>query len=174
MEGTGEADPGAESGGAIFAKLFDDLLTAQEARKSSIEQRGLSVITTSGALVTLLFGLVSLITKSQTFALPKAAHGPIGIAIGFFVCAAILGLLTNIPLFYMTVDPKGLQAIIDRRWQERKASAELRVAATQQKLIERAQSVNSIKAWILVAAMSLEVCAVLLIGIAVGTVLRSA
>ena len=47
-------------GRAIYADYIKEQQEAQEARKVSLEQRGLAVITTSGALVTLLFGLTAL------------------------------------------------------------------------------------------------------------------
>ena len=47
-------------GRAIYSDYIKEQLDAQEARKISLEQRGLAVITTSGVLVTLLFGLTAL------------------------------------------------------------------------------------------------------------------
>ena len=52
--------PPIDGGRSIYADFIKEQLDAQEARKVSLEQRGLAVITTSGALVTLLFGLTAL------------------------------------------------------------------------------------------------------------------
>ncbi|HEX8117309.1 MAG TPA: hypothetical protein VF521_08555, partial [Pyrinomonadaceae bacterium] len=52
----------SESGYAAYGDFIKDELEAQDKRKASFEQRGLAVITTSGALVTLLFALAALST----------------------------------------------------------------------------------------------------------------
>ena len=52
-------------GRAVYGEYIKEQLNAQEARKNSLEQRGLAVITTSGALVTLLFGLTALTCRSE-------------------------------------------------------------------------------------------------------------
>lgn len=53
--------------GEVYAELISSNLERQAQRKSSIEQRGLSVISTSGALVTLQFALVAVITGDDSF-----------------------------------------------------------------------------------------------------------
>lgn len=44
-----------EQAGSAYTNLIDEQLETEQNRRASIEQRGLSVLTTSGTLVTLLF-----------------------------------------------------------------------------------------------------------------------
>ena len=143
--------------GEAYSAFIDSLNQEQEARKSSLEARGITVITTSGSLATLLFGLVALITRSEDFVLPTKAHGPLGLAVGAFTLAAVGGLLVNLPLFYKGADPAGLRGLLNHCWEEPEAAARLRVAATKVKFLDRAQSVNGVKAWVLILAMLAEV-----------------
>jgi hypothetical protein len=86
-----------ERAGPEYASNYEALVRGQDERKFSLEQRGLAVITTSGTLATLLFGLVALATKSNDFRLPVRASGPLAVALGAFAAAALLALLTMHP-----------------------------------------------------------------------------
>lgn len=167
------ATEGDKPGGSEYGEFFKELVAGQEARKTSVEQRGITVITTSGALVTLLFGLVAVITKAEGFTLPKASHGPLGIGLMLFVVAAVLGLLTNVPLPYTNVTPESVETALDR-WNEPPEKAQVRVAATRLKVFKRAQKVNEWKARVLIAAMLAEVAAVCAVAVAVDEVLGAA
>ncbi len=48
--------------------LANELQRLEWDRKKSLEQRAITVITTSGTLVTLIFALTSVISKGRTFA----------------------------------------------------------------------------------------------------------
>jgi hypothetical protein len=67
-------------------------------RKTSLEQRGITVITTSGVLVTLAFGFTTAVTKGHRFAnFTHLERDLLGVALAFFIAAAICGLLANMP-----------------------------------------------------------------------------
>lgn len=79
-----------------------DLLESELARelqlKSSLEQRGITVITASGALVTLVFGFSALLTKGTTFGNFTASEKVfLVLALGSFVLASAFGVSANIP-----------------------------------------------------------------------------
>src|ERR1700694_370776 len=94
-----------DSGASILAAYVQAQLARQDARKTSLEQRGITVITTAGALVTLLFGLAALSTKrAQTFALPAGASYLLVVALVLFFGAALAAILTNVPLEYEEAD----------------------------------------------------------------------
>lgn len=61
----------AERGSSIYAAYVNEQLAAQDSRKTSIEQRGIAVITTSGTLVSLLFGLVAVLTAADDYQYPE-------------------------------------------------------------------------------------------------------
>ena len=169
----GGPDKSNESVSDAYVQLIKDQLTEERARKTSIEQRGVGVITTSGALVTLLFGLAALATKTQaTYTLPDLARWALLFAVAAFLLASCLGLATNWPRNYDEVMPDAMRSFIEPG---ASAGAEpepaRRAAKDQIAIIESARAVNGLKARQLIAAMSCEVIGLLVVGLAVANVL---
>jgi hypothetical protein len=163
--------PRGQDGYSVFATFIKDVTLAQEARKSSIEQRGLAVITTSGTLVTLLFAIISLSTKArQTYQLPDSAHLPLLASLVLFSLAALGGLFTNLPASYVNVLPTELTKSIDHFWNEDAWSASGRVSRTYVKFLETARERNGKKARILFFAVLLESLAMISLGVSVGII----
>lgn len=162
----------ADEAGPEFAEYLKQLSQEQDARKASIEQRGLAVITTSGTLVTLLFGFVALLTKAANYELPRQASGPLAVALVAFVVAAILALLSNLPLSYKGADLTDPNKAVWNHWDKGRADAVQRIAATRLNFVKTAQRINGFKAWVLVAAMGGEVVAVVALTIAMGEVFK--
>ncbi len=161
--------PQDDSGIAAYLK---DEIAAQDARKSSFEQRGLAVVTTAGALVTLLFGLTALSTKAQpTYHLPHSARYFLAAALVLFLLAALAALGTNVPLSYQAVTADAIRGRLKEVSVRSADAAELDIALTRVKTLRDAKKKNGLKGWMLFAAMALEVAAVALVGIAVWIVI---
>jgi len=159
-------------GRAIYSEYIKEQLDAQEARKISLEQRGLAVITTSGVLVTLLFGLTALsVRRASTFVIPDAAAALLIAALIFFVLAAVLAIVTNLPKRYEGVTVDALREAVKERWEDSEAVASEMVALTRLKMLASAKRNNDLKGRALVIAMACEILAVALVGAAVGCVL---
>jgi hypothetical protein len=160
-----------DPGRTVYAEYIKDQLEAQEARKASLEQRGLAVITTSGALVTLLFGLTALTTKrAQTFDIPHLAASFLVVALVFFVLAAVSALVTNVPRSYQGVTVDSLRSAVKSRWDDTEEVASRKVALTQLDVLAAAKKVNTEKGYALITGMVLEIFAVALVGVAMGIV----
>jgi hypothetical protein len=114
------------------------LLAILMTRHASIEQRGISVITTTGTLVTLLVALVGLAGQQSNFKLDQNKLGMLPLALWLLVAAIAFGLLTNFPLWLL---PK---------------TDDLITIATH------IRKMNFFKSWVLAAALLLQ-----LLGIAV-------
>lgn len=128
------------------------------------------MVTTAGALATVLLGLAALSKKAHTstgtFVLPDAARGSLKLALIFFGAAAIAALLTNFPVRFEYVDPADLKNLISDP-SEGVATAEENVAVTRTVILEDLQKWNNRKGWALFVACVLEVVAVVFIAIAV-------
>jgi hypothetical protein len=162
----------AESGISALADYTKEQLVIEDARKTSFEQRGLAVVTTSGALVTLLFGLTALSTRAQShFTLPGAAKPALAVALGFFVCAAIAALLTNAPINYEWADPSDLRTALKASPVMDEQTALKNVGLTRIKVLDVARSKNQFKGRALIAAIALEVLAVAAVATAVAIVI---
>lgn len=159
------------SGSDVYADFINSLLEAESSRKASLEQRGIGVITTAGTLVTLLFGLVAAITSAKTFTLPAQAHGWLAAATILFVLAAAAGIVVNVPLFYgqILITENDLRAA----WEDRASDAQAAVTAVRLRRLDRAQKFNTIKAWVLVLGVALELAAVAVLAGGILDVIRS-
>ena len=155
---------------------YDDLLkgevAAEDARKESLEQRGLAVITTSGVLVTLLFALSALSTKSEaTFDLSDFASVVLAIALALFVGAAVLAVIVNRPMDYIMAKPDDIETLLNATPIASAADARKDVALARVTELRAARRCNGIKAMLLVRAMGLEVAAVVAVAVAVLSIL---
>jgi hypothetical protein len=159
-------------GRTVYADFIKEQLAAQEARKVSLEQRGLAVISTSGVLVTLLFGLTALSVKREpTFDIPDTSAGFLVAALVFFVLGALSALITNLPRSYEGVTVDALRTAVKERWDDPESTATRKVALTRLTLLASAKDVNTQKGLALAAGMVFEIIAVALVGVAMGFVL---
>jgi hypothetical protein len=158
------------AGSDVYADFVNSLVDAETSRKSSLEQRGIAVITTSGTLVTLLFGLIAVITSSTTFVLPSQVHGWLAAAAILFVLAALTGIVVNVPLFYggMVMTEDELRA----SWGDQPSDAQASVTGVRLKRLAQASKVNTIKAWILVFSVLLELAAVIILTIGIFEIIN--
>lgn len=169
IAGTGSrSTPRASGGAAVYAA---SQVASQEARKSSFEQRGLAVITASGVLVSLLFGLTAVLTGAAGYHLPAAARVPILAALFCFVVAAVAAITTNLPQLYRGVTADALKKQIEEQWEDTGTEARRAVALTELDVLERAREQNHKKGEALVLAIRAEIAAVYFLAVAVGAIL---
>jgi hypothetical protein len=166
---------GDAQAGLAYSQLIADQLAEERDRKSTLEARGITVITTSGTLATLLFGLTAGLTVATSFKLPSAARLPLLLALIAFVVAAMCGLATNMPLIYREATSRGLAKLVDARyWTGPATVGQLRVAAAQVTLITAARSANNLKVRLLIAAVAAELLAIVFLSWAVASILYRA
>jgi hypothetical protein len=154
----------------VYASFVKSLLDAEDSRKSSLEQRGIGIIATSGTLVTLLFGLTAAITGSKSFAFPSAARCWLTSAAILFVVAAAAGIGTNIPLFYGKIVVE--QNILEAVWDDGTPDARRAVTGAWLKRLHAAQAVNNVKAWIFVAGAVLELAAAAMLTVGIIEIIQ--
>ena len=168
MNSPGTDDRGAA---AVYAPYIAAQVASQEERKNSFEQRGLAVITTSGVLVSLLFGLTAVLTSAANYHLPDAARVPIFAALFCFVVAAIAAIATNLPQRYRGVTTDALKKQIEQHWEDTGTDARRAVAITELDVLERAKQHNHKKGDALAIAIRAEIAAVCFLAVAVGAIL---
>jgi hypothetical protein len=159
------------AGREVYEAFILEQLQSEESRKTSIESRGVSVVTTSGALVTLLFALAAIETSRKGFVLPADARFWLKAALVSFVVAAILAVLSNLPLPYRTTRPEDLQFAIEELWSDGAAEATQMTSATRVTFLRRAQNLNQVKGYVLLGAFGAEVVAVALLAVAISKIL---
>jgi hypothetical protein len=159
----GSSDDVARGGLRVYADYIAEQVALQEARKGSIESRAVFVLTSSGALATLLLGLAAFAGKTDALALSDASEGWLRIAIIAFVVAGMLALGSNIPLAYRSATPSELSAAIDDADDDDEDFATKAVAYNRLTLVENAARINGWKAIVLAFALLAEVAAVVAI-----------
>jgi hypothetical protein len=148
------------------ANLVNQELTQELARKSSLEARGITIVTASGLLVTLTFGFAAAVAKKATdigvFTFPEKLA--LGIALIFFLVSSYFGLLTNSPR---------RTGVLKRETLLRSAGGTPDESISEKTLgelvdvLETARTANKDKAGALLICMTLQVIAVLILGITV-------
>ena len=87
--------------------VIDNELQQERVRTASLEQRAMAVVTSSGILVSPVFGFGVVIKGQGAPHLPAAARVLLASALLAFVVAAVMSLLTNRPRDYK---PLGVKA----------------------------------------------------------------
>jgi hypothetical protein len=162
-----------DAGGAYTAFIADQL-SEERNRKTTLEGRGIVVINTASALATLLFALTTVVTRAAKFRMPGSALIPLVLALVFFVCASICGLLTNVPLRYREPAAAGLAKLVDPSyWSGPRETGELRVAEANVKTLASARSANGLKVMLLLLAVGFEILAVMALSWTIVSIMYS-
>jgi hypothetical protein len=162
--------PAPPGGGDVYGAYITSQVDYERSRQASLEARASTVVTTAGTLVTLLFGLVAVITGASGFKLPGAAHGWLIAAVILFVVAIGLAVtVAVIPLRYGQVDFTQGPAQL---WQETATAASEHVAEAQLVLIKIARKKNSRIGWIVLLSGLAELAALTLLAVAVTVILK--
>lgn len=166
----GEAQLTTPATPEIYADYIKTLVESEDDRKSSLEQRGVGVITTSSALVTLLFALVGVATASKNFSLPSTAHGYLIAAIILFASAVTIGILANLPFRYKQAVPtaEGLAEV----WDFSASDGQAYVIATRLKTLKSARRSNAVKGWLVLLAGIMQLAALIVLVFGVLAILR--
>jgi hypothetical protein len=160
----------APDDGSIYGAYIKSLLDHEQDRKSALEAKATAVITTSGALVTLLFGLVATVTGATGFRLPVASHYWLIAAVLLFVIATALGILTaNVPVPYGQATFQGDQ--LRQAWSHPASAARENVARAQLELIPVATQKNDLKVRLIISATLAELLALAALAVAVIIIL---
>ena len=153
-------------------KLVQDQLTEERATKSSLEARAIAVITSSGALATLIFGLAALVTKSATYELPQPARLVLGATLVAFLAAAVLAIVAARPGTYQEVTIDSLRAAAGVQAMNAPAvQGEPAIASVLVDIIAAAREKNAEKARFLRTAVTAEAVAAVLLAVAVAIIL---
>jgi hypothetical protein len=133
--------------------------------KASLEQRAISLITTSGVLVTLAFGFTAAVAKGNHFANFTAAERDVLIAaLALFVVSAVIALTVNQPKSYAVPDFRDLLGIPLERKVEGKPLERFHAA------LKEGRAENDRKALRLTIAFWSQIAAIITLSVVVGLV----
>jgi len=151
----------------VISDYIKELVTDEEARKTSLEQRGLAVVTTISAVVAVLFGFAAAVPDSAR-KLPGTVHGPLAVALGFLVAGGVLGILATVPVRYRQVNAGDLEFLV-RHWAGASSlQGQTKVSLTRLDIYRRQLRTNGLKAVTVLTATVCEVCGIGFLAWAVG------
>jgi hypothetical protein len=162
--------------GGSHRQLIDAQLAEERANKSGLEQRALGVITTSGILATLVFGVAAFATQGQRLTLHPPDQALLASALACFVAAAVAALLAVLPRKYEEAGVDRLKGRVSRdEWFQTDVVEAYRLdAKVGVDIIAASRTANYSKAKCLYTAVILDVLAVACVASAVGLVLYGA
>jgi hypothetical protein len=140
-----------------YLEFVGEQLSEERDRKRSLEARGISVITTSGALATLLLGIATFGVQGS-FA-SGWAIALLGCGIGFFATAAIFALRVNQVSNYKEPTAAWMAELftVEQNTALEHLQGAQRVADKMIRVMRHARVVNDGKAWNLSIAIFIEV-----------------
>jgi hypothetical protein len=167
-----KADADDETDGEVRNTTYADFLSQQvdveEARKGSLEARGVTTITTSGALATVLLGIVTLTKGSSgTIVLPEASRLWVELALAAFALATIFSIAMNFPVALYWTDAHAWSTELEEIWQDDEATSQKAVADHHLEQLKLLNKWNDLKGYALMVAMGCQGIAIVLVAVAV-------
>jgi hypothetical protein len=159
----------AQTAGDLYADLIQKQLADEDQRKASIEQKGTAVVTSSGVLVTLLFGLAGFTTATPGFKLSGSTALLLGLSLGAFLLAAIGGIASNWLLNYPVISVAAFTHLLGQS-NGPFPPARFRVSQASIGILKGSRKQTNKKAFVLTAAQAFQVVAVALAAWAVLTI----
>ncbi|MFI6089535.1 hypothetical protein [Streptomyces sp. NPDC051218] len=141
---------------AGFAPLLSDQLVDERARKDSLEQRGIAVISSAGTLVAIILGFLSLTRLGDATRMPPAALGLLVGALVSLSVASAMGLSINLPRHLPVVE-------VGELVQQSEAAITHTELAFQCALLTALRNQNRTRAQVLFWALLLEVLALVML-----------
>ncbi|MGP3955619.1 hypothetical protein ACTWPT_06440 [Nonomuraea sp. 3N208] len=163
----------APSGGRYLSLLLDQLAD-ERALKGALEQRAIVVISTSGTLVAIVLGFVSLAARTQAYAVPQPTVLLLTCAFGALIAASITGLLINLPVRTYVIDDAELVKAADQPdWHIADEESSREEYQLQASLLVKLRRVNRVRVRLLFIALLLEVLALILMVASIVVALRT-
>ena len=162
METRIDPEPLSAMRGASYSDTIKSALAEERATKTSIEQRGVGIVTTSGVLATLLFGFGAFVYGSKSPNISSEGTGFLITSVVLFVVAATFGLLANRPAKYREADIPSLRERTEKEEWHKPSPAEAarRDSILNVNIIEVYRQTNATKSMFVYIGIGVEILAV--------------
>ena len=129
------------------------------------------MISTSGALVSLLFGLAAVVTVSKQFVVSDQTKALLILSLPFFLYGAISGIGANMPSGkYSEPTPEGFEERLTTVWDDSPDQGIADVTQTRLNILKTSRAQTTIKAKRLLRGMRAEVAGVFVVALAVVSI----
>jgi hypothetical protein len=153
--------------GKTYAEFIEAELKAERERRATYEVRGQALITTSGALVTLLVGVAAVVKTAATARFPPSVPVAVGAALLLFAIAAGCGVLAGWNRHYAVAKATTLARMLTDHWTDDEVDARNNVASLLVTTLSTLRSANEFKARWVAIGLVVQVVALVALGVAV-------
>ncbi|MFI5851888.1 hypothetical protein ACIA8B_29180 [Micromonospora chalcea] len=157
----------------VYSDFIEAELKAERDRKTSLDSRASSLVTTSGSLVTILAAVGAFLGKDGPTLVPRQAIIVLVLALIAFSCASLAGILSGWSQAYKAADTAAMRMMIKSRWEDSEVLARKEVADLHIRVIDSIRAVNKRKESFLRAGWLSQVFALVLLSIVVLIVLAT-
>jgi hypothetical protein len=147
--------------------MLKELVSAEDARRVSLETRSTTIVTVSGVLVTLLLALAGAVTPKDSATITHQSRGFLLGAVVAFTVAAALAALTYGPQRFAPYDISALAAEIQDLWYKPADVAQRKVIADYLEQLRLLQRANNLRGLLFTAAIATQILAITLLAAAV-------
>jgi len=152
--------------GKTYAAFIEAEMKAERERRAAYEARGQALVTTSGTLVTLLTGLVTVVKTAATTRFPPSALVAVGATLLLFAAAAACGVVAGWNRRYTVAKASTLDKMVADHWTDDEVDARNHVARLLNATVETLRGSNSFKARWVTMGVAVQVAALVALGIA--------
>ncbi|MEU8185866.1 hypothetical protein [Micromonospora carbonacea] len=158
--------------GKTYGSFIEAELAAERDRRNRFDDRGVSLVKTSGSLVTLLAAVVAFLRTGREYQFPRDAVGPLMLALTFLTIAAMAGIVTSLNRAYEVPNPPTLRKLLEERWAvDSEVSARNFVGEMQVHIIHSLRKGSNWKAKFLLTGLIAQVVALLALTVVVYIIL---
>jgi len=159
--------------GKAYAAYVEGELQAERDRRSAFDARGLSLVTSSGSLATLLAAVATFATAGGRLVLSGGVRTAVIVSLLLFTVAAAFGIAVNWNRSYAVAKPSTLGQMVNERWAVDEVDARNYTASLNVVTVETLRRGNNVKARLLSAGLVAQLAAVLAVSVSVALVVAS-
>jgi len=138
-----ESNAADDLAASAIGEFVAEQLAEERLNKTSLEARGLALITTSGAFTTLVLGIAALVGNGR---LPGTSRVLLVLSLAAFVLAAIMGVVVNMPADYDEPSAVSLRAVLKEHGEKDLLAGVRAVGNSRLDVLDTARSNNKAKA----------------------------
>lgn len=129
----------------VYSDFIASELKTERDRKSALDTRAASLVTTSGSLVTILAAVGAFVGKGADASFPRQALPLLVLALIAFTAASLAGIFSGWSRPYGVADIAPMKMMLNDRWADDEALARKEVAMANIAMVESLRSINRSK-----------------------------